>query len=136
MKRRGQIAGWIVSRPRARLVLERKTVVPGGELSYVIVNNGKTPLLFGAGYGFERRTVGVWRPRPTARAFAAWGRQVSPTEISTPMVARVPPDFEPGPYRLTTNLTVLHADGSPVRKAERPVNIAISCAFLVERSAR
>jgi hypothetical protein len=39
--------------PRARLDVGGEVAVSGGELPYVIANEGDVPLLFGAGYGFE-----------------------------------------------------------------------------------
>jgi hypothetical protein len=107
-------------------------VAPGGELPYIIVNEGRRPLLFGAGYGLEKRTVLVWRPLHISQAFAAWGAQVFPGTRTREMLARVPRDFRPGRYRLTTSLTVLDPNGLPVRRRGRPVNLGISGAFVIK----
>ena len=116
-----------------RLQLRDKVGTPGGELPYTIVNEGRLPLMFGAGYGFEKRTAVVWRRLHISQAFAAWGQRVLPGTRTRAMSAHVPRDFRPGRYRLTTSLTVLDADGSPVRRHGRPVNVAISCTFLIAR---
>jgi hypothetical protein len=108
-------------------------VTPGGELAYIIVNDGRRPLLFGAGYGFEKRTALVWRALHFSQAFAAWGAQVLPGERTREMLASVPRDFRSGRYRLTTSLTVLDADGTPVRRDGRPVNVGVSRTFVIKR---
>jgi hypothetical protein len=118
-----------VARSRARLELELTIAKPGDELGYVIVNEGDSPLLFGAGYGFAQRKAWLWRSRSIGMAFAAWGKRLSPGERSTTMSAHVPADFEPGRYRLTTSVTVLHADGSPARRSAAPRQIQVSRKF-------
>jgi hypothetical protein len=125
----------VVARPRARLDLELTIAKPGGELNYVIVNEGDSPLLFGAGYGFERRKAVRWRSRRTGMVFAAWGKRLAPGMSSTSMSAHVPADFEPGRYRLITSLTLLHPDGSPVRSSEGTKQIRVLRKFALAARA-
>jgi hypothetical protein len=125
-----------VARPRARLDLESAITKPGEDLVYVIVNDGESPLLFGPDYGFEQRKTALWRPRPTGMAFAAWGKSLSPGLSSTKMSAHLPADFQPGRYRLITSLTVLQADGSPVRGPAGPKQIRVSRKFNLKRHKR
>jgi hypothetical protein len=116
-----------------RLELRDKVVTPGGELPYTIVNEERLPLMFGAGYGFEKRTVLVWRPLHIPQSFAAWGQRALPQTRTREMSAHVPRDLRPGRYRLTTSLRILDADGLPVRRHGRPVNMAVSCTFVIEQ---
>lgn len=128
------VSGRWLSVRGVRLELRDKVVTPGGELRYAIVNEGMRPLMFGAGYGFEKRTALGWRRLRTLQAFAAWGQRVLAGTRTREMSALVPRDFRPGRYRLTTGLPVLDADGSPVRRHGRPVvSVAISCTFVIAR---
>jgi hypothetical protein len=118
--------------PSARLDLRSKVATAGGELSYLIANEGGVSLLFGAGYGFEADTDEGWRPLRIRQVFAAWGAQISPGTSTGEMSARVPPDLGPGRYRLTTSLSVLQMNGAPMRGPEGTVRIAVSREFIVE----
>jgi Bacterial Ig-like domain len=121
--------------PSARLDLREELARPGGELRYVIVNEGDTPLLFGAAYGFERHAAEGWRRLPVGLAFPAWGAHVSPRTSTGEMPARVPQPLSRGRYRLTTDLIVLQANGAPVRGPDGPTNIRISREFSLETSS-
>ena len=108
--------------------------MPGGELRYVIANEGDVPLLFGAGYGFEEDTAEGWQPLHVRQAFAAWGAQIAPGTSTGEMSARVPQDLSSGRYRLRTSLTVLRMNGAPVQGPSGTIRITISCEFIVEES--
>ena len=116
---------------RARLQLAAAAVAPGAELRYSIANDGEMPLLYGAGYGLERRTANGWEAVPIALAFPAWGRRIVPGEDSGAMVARVPSNQAPGHYRLVTSVIVLHADSTPMRGPDGPITIDLSCEFSI-----
>jgi hypothetical protein len=127
-----------VSRPRprrlrrsgARVDLRDAVVSAGDKLAFTVANRGRRDLLASAGYGFERRTAFVWRPRPIDQAFAAVGLPISPGQRTREMFAEVPAGFRPGRYRLTTTVTLINADGLPVRGRDTwPVNIKISRSF-------
>jgi hypothetical protein len=50
------------------------------------------------------------------------------------MSADVPEGFRPGRYRLTTTVTLINAEGLPVRDRNAwPVNVKISRTFKVRR---
>lgn len=108
--------------------------MPGGELRYVIANEGGVPLLFGAGYGFDEDTAEGWQPLHVRQTFAAWGAQIAPGTSTGEMSARVPQDLSSGRYRLRTSLTVLQMNGAPVRGPRGTIRITISCEFIVEES--
>jgi Big-like domain-containing protein len=120
--------------PRARLDVRSEVAMPGGELRYVIANEGGVPLLFGAGYGFEEDTTKGWQPLHVQQAFAAWGAQIAPGTSTGEMSARVPQDLSSGRYRLSTSLTVLQMNGAPVCGPSETNRITISCDFIVEES--
>jgi hypothetical protein len=112
----------IKSRPRprrrfsgARLDLRDGVARAGDELSFAVVNRGTRELSAGAGSGFERRTAFVWWPQHIARAFVAVGLPISPGERTREMSAEVPDGFRPGRYRLATTVTLINADGLPLR---------------------
>jgi hypothetical protein len=121
--------------PRARIDVGGEVAVSGGELPYVIANEGDVPLLFGAGYGFEEGTAEGWRPVHIRQAFAAWGAQIAPGISSRELSARVPRDLSSGRYRLITSLIVLQMNGAPVRGPSGPVTLTVSHEFMVEESA-
>jgi hypothetical protein len=120
--------------PRARLGIRSEVAVPGGELRYVIANEGSVPLLFGAGYGFEHDTAEGWQPVHVRQVFAAWGAQIAPGKSTGEMSARVPQDFSSGRYRLSTSLTVLEMNGAPARGGSGTIRITVSCEFIVQES--
>lgn len=82
-----EISGGL-AQAKARLQLGAAAVAPGAELGYRIANDGETPLLYGAGYHFERRTANGWESVPITLAFPAWGARIVPDEDSGAMVAR------------------------------------------------
>ena len=101
-------------------------------MPYKLVNVGKRRLLYGAGYGFERLTAIGWRRQHFDAAFVAIGFALEPGEHGRELSATVPEHFQPGRYRLTTDVTLLHDDGSPVRDGNgRPLNHRISQRFKV-----
>ena len=120
--------------PSARLELRSTVATAGGELRYVMTNDGEVPLLFGAGYGYEARTTEGWRPVPSRLAFPAWGAWVAPGASTAEMCARVPQDLGAGLYRLAKNLIVLQMNGAPERGPKGPISIALLCEFTVEDS--
>lgn len=104
-------------------------------MGYWIVNGGRDQLLHGAGYGFERRTGRMfWRRQPSEAAFVAVGFFLAPGERGHELSAAVPDEFSPRRYRLTTNVTLLDDNRTPVRDARgRPVNFKVSRSFEVTR---
>lgn len=111
----------------------------GEDVAYWIVNDGRHQLLYGAGYGVERRTALMfWRRQPIDAAFVAVGFFLASGERGREPSATVPDDFSPGRYRLTTTVTLLDEHRIPVRDARgRPVNSKVSRSFEVTRpSAR
>jgi hypothetical protein len=76
----------------------------------------------------------VWRPQLIARPLVAVGLRISPEECTREMSAALPECFRAGRQRLTTNVTLLNADGLPVRDRDAwPVDVEISQAFKVRR---
>jgi hypothetical protein len=122
-----------LAQAKARLQLGAAAVAPGAELGYWIANDGQMPLLYGAGYGFERRAANGWESVPIALAFPAWGARIVPDEDSGAMVARVPSNQASGHYRLVTSVIVLHADSTPMRGPDGPITIKLSCEFSITR---
>jgi hypothetical protein len=101
-------------------------------LSYKLVNVGNRQLLYGAGYGFERLTAIGWRPARFEAWFVAVGFALEPGGHGSEHSATVPEHFRPGRYRLTTDVTLLHDDGTPVRDGNGwPLNYRISQRFKV-----
>lgn len=101
-------------------------------MPYKLVNVGKRRLLYGAGYGFERLTAIGWRRQHFDAAFVAVGLALEPGEHGRELSAAVPEYFQPGRYRLTTDATLLHDDGSPVRDGDSwPLNHRICQRFRV-----
>jgi hypothetical protein len=101
-------------------------------LPYKLVNAGKRRLLYGAGHGFERLTAIGWRPQHFDAAFVAVGFALEPGESGRELSATVPEHFRAGRYRLTTDVTLLQDDGSPVRDGNGwPLNYRISQRFKV-----
>jgi hypothetical protein len=120
----------------ARLDLRDEVLGAGDELSFTVVNRGRRPLLAGAGYGFEVRTALVWRQQRLDQAFVAIGMPVEPGQRSREMSADVPEGFRPGRYRLTVTVTLLNAEGLPLRgRDDWPVHVKISQTFKITRPA-
>lgn len=140
---------------RARLDLRGDVARPGGDLRYVIVNEGGAPLMFGAPhpYGFEGMTADGWerisqaipvRRRPAAilqglsavrRGERPALRHVSPGASADEMCAHVPEDFGVGRYRLTVRVVVSTARGVPALGADgKMATLLISREFTVTTS--
>jgi len=82
------------------LTLKASSVAPGGTLAYDFVNTGDDCSLTGAGYSLERQAAdGGWARVPLPWVFAAIAYFVPPGGTLNKR-ATIPPDAEPGAYRL------------------------------------
>lgn len=82
------------------LTLGAPTVPRGGTLAYDFVNTGDSCTLTGAGYSLERQAAdGSWSRVPLPFVFPAIAYSVGPGK-TLHKEARIPPDAEPGAYRL------------------------------------
>jgi hypothetical protein len=121
---------------RVRLDLAYGTVDAGSGLPYTVRNQTRLPILAAADYGFEKRAALFWRSQPVTEARVGAGGPVEAGKRSE-LSARIPHDFHPGRYRLTTQVTPLDQNGLPVFRGIWPVNVKlVSKAFSVKPVGR
>jgi hypothetical protein len=103
------VANCVASALVARLELLGPAVVPGGRLSYAVINTDVVPIMLGEAYGFERVSDHGWECVPLAYVFrTAAGALGSGSPYD--LIARVPDHAQPGRYRLRKHL---RADRDP-----------------------
>jgi hypothetical protein len=95
------------SSPRltARLKLTAAVAAPDGAIGYVVINEGRLPVLLGEAYELDRFVDGGWESVPLPWLFRLWGRRLE-TGGRLELSARIPDGVQPGRYRLRKRLRV------------------------------
>lgn len=94
-------------RPKLRCRIEpvQDPIIVGESLSYVIVNEGDAPLMYGFDDSLARKTKRGWQLLPFGGWVAAIGMIVEANQRSEPKPVEVTRHLGPGRYRLTKKVS-------------------------------